>query len=112
MYVHTFREFVAQKCITTQYIGEIEGIPTSADMSNRNYLLANLDDARNSGQLPWRLGMENNVTVTLSAYNVKIIKDDRGGVSPPTRREQLLAHKVNLNFVYFRVFCIVSPFTR
>lgn len=50
-------------------------------MSNRNYLLAKLDDRRNSGKLPWGLGMENNVTVTLSAYNVKIIKDDRTGVS-------------------------------
>ena len=56
-------------------------MPTSADMSNRNYLLAKLDDRRNSGKLPWRLGIENNVTVTLSAYNVKIIKDDRAGVS-------------------------------
>lgn len=50
-------------------------------MSNRNYLLAKLDDRRNAGKLPWRLSMENNVTVTLSAYNVKIIKDDRTGVS-------------------------------
>ena len=59
----------------------MDGIPTSADMSNRNYLLAKLDDRRNLGKLPWRLGLENNVTVTLSAYNVKIIKDDRAGVS-------------------------------
>lgn len=65
----------------SQYIGEIDNIPTTADMSNRNYLLAKLDDRRNSGKLPWGLGMENNVTVTLSAYNVKIIKDDRTGVS-------------------------------
>ena len=64
-----------------QYIGAIEDIPLSADMSNRNYLLAKLDDRRNAGKLPWRLGIENNVTLTLSAYNVKIIKDDRAGVS-------------------------------
>ena len=50
-------------------------------MSNRNYLLAKLDDRRNSGKLPWRLSLENNVSITLSAYNVKIIKDDRAGVS-------------------------------
>ena len=65
----------------TQYIGAIDDLPTTADLSNRNYLLAKLDDRRNSGKLPWRLGMENNVTITLSAYNVKIIKDDRAGVS-------------------------------
>lgn len=56
-------------------------MPTSADMSNRNYLLAKLDERRNAGELPWRLGIDNNVSVTLSAYNVKIIKDDRAGVN-------------------------------
>ena len=70
-----------------QYIGAIDDIPTSADMSNRNYLLAKLDDRRNAGKLPWRLGIENNVTVTLSAYNLKIIKDDRAGVSYKTNNK-------------------------
>lgn len=61
-------------------------------MSNRNYLLAKLDDRRNAGKLPWRLSTENNVTVTLSAYNVKIIKDDRTGVS---NTKTLTSTKIN-----------------
>ena len=35
--------------------------------------------------------MENNVTVTLSAYNVKIIKDDRAGVSKNNNYTKLTA---------------------
>ena len=35
--------------------------------------------------------MENNVTVTLSAYNVKIIKDDRAGVSKNNNHTKLIS---------------------
>ena len=52
----------------------------TADMSDRACLLSNLDRKRNSGHLPWNLGKEHNVSLTISAYNVKVIKDDRGGV--------------------------------
>ena len=80
-----------------QYIGVLEDIPTSIDMSNRGFLLADLDEKRvglhnclshthnhtpsqNLGQLPWVLGIDNAVSIRLSAYNIKITKEDRTGV--------------------------------
>ena len=36
---------------------------------------------QNVGQLPWQLGLENEVSLTISAYNLKIIREDRAGVS-------------------------------
>ncbi len=35
---------------------------------------------QNTGHLPWTLGTECNATLTISAYNMKVIKDNRGGV--------------------------------
>jgi len=43
--------------------------------------------------LPWRLGSEHSVTLTLSAYNVKIVKDDKnrvGGVFSVVTMETIM----------------------
>lgn len=73
----------------------------TTDMSDRAHLLSTLDRKRvhilfyrswdrcgydviiilqNTGHLPWTLGTECNATLTISAYNMKVIKDNRGGV--------------------------------
>lgn len=67
--------YVEKRC---QYIGEMDDIPMSTDMSDRNFLLSSLDEQRNSGKLPWILDSSNNISLSLSAYNVKISKDRTG----------------------------------
>lgn len=41
---------------------------------------------QDTGKLPWTLGDEHNVAITVSAYNMKIIKEKRGGVRKGGRR--------------------------
>ncbi|KAL5456912.1 hypothetical protein EMCRGX_G034139 [Ephydatia muelleri] len=67
--------YVEKRC---QYIGEMDDVPMSTDMSDRNFLLSTLDEQRNSGKLSWVLDSSNNVSLSLSAYNVKISKDRAG----------------------------------
>ncbi|CAI7993782.1 Cerebral cavernous malformations protein 2 homolog [Geodia barretti] len=68
--------FAEKRC---KYIGVLENIPTTLDLNDRNFLLNILDSSRNSGKLPWKLGLDDEVTVTISALNLKIIKEDRTG---------------------------------
>ena len=97
----------------------------STDMSDRNFLLSTLDEQRvstrltvderntihnrslkNSGKLSWVLDSSNNVSLSLSAYNVKISKD-RAGVS--TRRSKRLDPPF---LPPYSLCCTVSLFTR
>ena len=114
-----------------QYIGVLDGIATSQDLNDRAFLLRNLDNSRvstshthtlntshkfkfksislqNSGKLPWQLGMENDVSVTISAFNLKIIHEDRTRVTTQFYKN----HNNKILLFFFRVFCIDCQFMR
>eukprot|EP00800_Vazella_pourtalesii_P017714 TRINITY_DN5516_c1_g1_i1.p1 TRINITY_DN5516_c1_g1~~TRINITY_DN5516_c1_g1_i1.p1 ORF type:complete len:342 (-),score=86.79 TRINITY_DN5516_c1_g1_i1:177-1202(-) len=54
-------------------LGEITGVPLTVDISNRMAILPIIDDARKKKKIPWKAQAKHRSTVSLSAYNIKLI---------------------------------------
>ncbi|KAI6660479.1 hypothetical protein LOD99_14064 [Oopsacas minuta] len=54
-------------------LGEISDIPLTVDISNRIAILPIVDQARKNKKIPWRAQSRHRASMSLSAYNIKLI---------------------------------------
>ncbi|XP_078487624.1 cerebral cavernous malformations protein 2 homolog [Ciona intestinalis] len=59
-----------------KYMGTISDVRHDFDPNNRTLLLSLLDEKRKVGQLPWDLSWKNDVILSFSAHNIKILWRD------------------------------------
>ncbi|XP_011409367.1 PREDICTED: cerebral cavernous malformations protein 2 homolog, partial [Amphimedon queenslandica] len=57
-------------------LGVLQSVPMHQNLSSRSETLKLLDKKRTNGELPWKVGAKERVTLWISAYGIKITRND------------------------------------